>query len=75
MAKTQTADLSDNFEELKEKMAELEDNLRSNFKSRVRETQQKFEDVIEEKPMQSVAAAFGAGIIAGAVGYALMRRK
>lgn len=44
-------------------------------KAKLKELEGKFEDRVSEHPLQSVAIAFGAGLISGAVLMALLRRR
>lgn len=78
-ASAQTAEMRENLTSLKQKTIELEEQLRSLLKGKMKDAQYKVQNRVEEKPIekpiQSVAAAFGAGMLIGAVGYALMRRN
>lgn len=60
MAKEEVSDLHRKYDALKEKVQAWEN---------------KAEDKIKEHPVQSVLIAFGAGILAGALVAALMRKK
>jgi len=74
-ASAQTTEMRENLTSLKQKTIELEEQLRSLLKGKMKDAQYKVQNRVEEKPIQSVAAAFGAGMLIGAVGYALMRRN
>lgn len=67
--------LKDNLVELKERMEEIEHNLGSDIKKKAIAAEKKAEHTIEEHPISSLGAAFGAGILAGAIATALMNRK
>ena len=44
-------------------------------KERIEELEENFEETIEEHPIKSVAIAFGAGMLSGALLYMLARKK
>jgi len=44
-------------------------------KDRISELEENFEEKIEEHPIKSVAIAFGAGVLAGALTYFFAKRK
>lgn len=76
MAKIQTAtEISDNLSELRERLMELEENLQGKLKNKILEAEKKIEHKVGEKPLQSLATAFGAGVVIGAVAGALMRKR
>ena len=87
MAKIQaSADLHKDLDELKEKIMEFEDNLQGNikqsinsgmmeFRDKMAHAQKKLEDRVQDRPLQSLATAFGAGLMLGAVAGALIKKR
>jgi len=57
-------------EEVSTIRAKLED-----AKQKIADLEESFETKVSEKPLQSVGIAFGAGVVAGALIYALLRRR
>jgi len=57
-----------------DKLSMLKDRL-AETKDRIMDLEEDFEDKVSENPIQSVAIAFGAGVVVGAVLFALSRRR
>lgn len=70
-----TEELRKNLADLKSQLREIEGSARDTMKEKAYQAQEKFEGKVQEKPMQSVGVAFGAGVLLGAIGSALMNRK
>jgi ElaB/YqjD/DUF883 family membrane-anchored ribosome-binding protein len=75
-------ELKENLEEIKEKIARIEGNFENELyevgrkiKERARMAEHQTKMKIQEHPLESVGIAFGAGILAGALTAALIRRK
>lgn len=75
-------DLKQNLEEIKEKIALMEGSFENELyevgrkiKEKARAAEQQTKNKIQEHPLESVGIAFGAGILAGALTAALIRRK
>ncbi|MFH1510545.1 MAG: hypothetical protein ABIF10_02550 [Candidatus Woesearchaeota archaeon] len=67
--------LKENIAEIKDRVIELEECYRQKWKDKFMDAEKKFEEKVEEHPVQSVAIAFGAGLAVGALAVALMKRK
>ncbi|MDD5087125.1 MAG: hypothetical protein PHV16_05230, partial [Candidatus Nanoarchaeia archaeon] len=60
--------------EIKDQIGDIERNFGNRVKQRAIEAEKKIENKIEDYPLQSVGIAFGAGMVAGIMAFALMRR-
>ncbi|MFT4309286.1 MAG: DUF883 family protein [Candidatus Woesearchaeota archaeon] len=70
--------IADTGEKMQEKYDTIEAKAKARYEHltrRVKEMEEKFEDKVREKPLQSVGIAFGAGIVAGALLMMLTRRR
>ncbi len=70
--------IAETGERLQEKYNTMENKVMSRYEhlsDKVMEIEQKIENKIQEKPLQSVGIAFGVGIIAGALLLGLLKRR
>jgi ElaB/YqjD/DUF883 family membrane-anchored ribosome-binding protein len=66
--------LKENLVELKDRIEEIENSFGQKVKEKAMQAERKVENTIGEKPIQSVGMAFGAGMVAGMIASAMMRR-
>ena len=72
---TDTKRFKEDIASLKDDIVQLENSMQDKVKDKVSQAKDRLDNTISDQPMQSVATAFTAGMVAGAFAYAVIRSR